>query len=186
MVLYLMQTLWRESMTTDYKIDLAIIKNFPSPSGALLSECRTYRYALWRTWKGGKGYACFIGLNPSTADETEDDPTIRRCIGYAKAWGYAGLCMLNLFAFRSTAPAQMMVAADPVGPDNDKHLQAYAVGAGVVVAAWGNDGAHLNRHQDVMQLIPGLRCLKVNGSGQPAHPLYQRADLIPIPYPVSA
>ena len=81
----------------------------PQNKTATFSECRKYRYTLWRRWDGlfASGYAMFIGLNPSTADETNDDPTIRRCIGYARDWGYGGLCMTNLFAFRATLPKNM-------------------------------------------------------------------------------
>ena len=79
----------------------------------------------------------FVGLNPSTADETNDDPTIRRCISFAQAWGYEGLCMTNLFAFRATEPSDMMKSPDPVGPENDQALINLAESAGVVVAAWG-------------------------------------------------
>lgn len=83
-------------------------------SGAQFSPCRAYRYALWRnrSWesapKSTKGYIMFIGLNPSTADETKDDPTIRRCLGYCRSWGYIGFVMVNLFAFRATEPEVMM------------------------------------------------------------------------------
>lgn len=82
---------------------------------AHLSPCRRYRYALWRRWGDGP-HAMFIGLNPSTADETADDPTIRRCIAFARAWGYGALCMANLFAYRATQPADMLAQDDPVGP----------------------------------------------------------------------
>ena len=85
--------------------------------GARFSESRTHRYALWRIWEKGAPMVMFVGLNPSTADETQDDPTIRRCIDFAKRWGYGGLYMLNIFAFRATNPKDMKAAADPVGPD---------------------------------------------------------------------
>lgn len=159
---------------------------FPSASGAIFSECRTFRYVLWRSWETGSGYVCFIGLNPSTADETIDDRTIRRCMDFAKAWGYAGMVMLNLFAFRATDPTDMLAAVDPVGPDNDSHFRVFTSGAGVVVAAWGNDGAHLDRHRTVTRAIPHLHCLKVTKAGHPGHPLYLKSDLVPIPFEVSA
>ncbi len=92
---------------------------------ANLSECRKYRYALWRTWDKSKPYAMFIGLNPSTADETENDPTINRCINYSKDWGFGGLCMVNLFAFRATDPSDMMASKDPIGSDNDDWIKIY-------------------------------------------------------------
>lgn len=146
----------------------------------LFSPDRTYRYALWREWIGGEGYAMFIGLNPSTADETRDDPTIRRCIGFAKAWGYAGLCMTNLFAYRATKPADMKAATDPVGPDNDKHLVMLAEHADVVVAAWGANGTHKGRDEDVLALIPVLHCLALTKDGHPGHPLYLPKTLVPV------
>lgn len=109
--------------------------------GAYLSACGTYRYGLWRRWApldlSPLNWAMFIGLNPSTADGSEDDPTIRRCVAYAKMWGYRGLLMANLFAFRATEPADMLRAADPVGPSNDSALMGYARMARIAVAAWG-------------------------------------------------
>ena len=110
---------------------------------AKLSDCRKYRYALWRTWDAEKPFVMFIGLNPSTADETEDDPTIRRCINYAKDWGYGGLCMVNLFAFRATEPNDMKNAIDPIGPENDEWLKNLSKDAGVIIGAWGNHGEFL-------------------------------------------
>lgn len=147
---------------------------------AILSNCRKYRFVLWRMWDESKPYAMFIGLNPSTADETEDDPTIVRCTNYSASWGYGGLCMANLFAYRSTAPSNMMAAEAPVGKDNDEWLLKLAQDAGVVVAAWGNHGVYLDRSNRVRELISDLHCLKTNKTGEPAHPLYQKLDLQPI------
>ena len=148
--------------------------------GALLSPCRTYRYDLWRTWLGGSDYAMFVGLNPSTADETEDDPTIRRCVAYAKAWGYAGLCMTNLFAFRATEPTDMMRAADPIGPLSDEVLRERAEAAGVVVAAWGVHGAFGGRNRAVHKMLPKLHYLRLTKDGHPGHPLYLPKTLEPV------
>src|SRR5690242_6108456 len=105
----------------------------------IFSDCRAYRYTLWREWDiFDKNYVMFVGLNPSTADERVDDPTIRRCIDFAKRWGYGALCMTNLFAYRATDPRVMKAFPYPVGPENDKWLVRCAREAGVVVAAWGN------------------------------------------------
>lgn len=145
---------------------------------ATLSACRTYRYALWRRWGRGD-YAMFIGLNPSTADETNDDPTIRRCIGFARAWGYGALCMANLFAYRATDPADMKKAAEPVGWENDHTLTTLARGAGVVVAAWGAHGTYKGRDQSVRLLVPNLHFLRLTKDGHPGHPLYLPASLKP-------
>lgn len=147
---------------------------------AKLSQCRKYRYALWRTWDDSKPHVMFVCLNPSTADENTDDPTLRKCISYAKSWGYGGVCMANLFAFRATDPLEMKAAKDPIGKVNDKWLLDLAKDAGLLVAAWGNDGSFMNRSKEVISLLPNLHCLKLNKSGEPAHPLYQKAKLEPI------
>ncbi|MGJ8641160.1 MAG: DUF1643 domain-containing protein [Opitutaceae bacterium] len=148
---------------------------------ASLSDCRTYRYALWRTWDDSKPYALFIGLNPSTADETSDDPTLTRCINFAKSWGFGGVCMANLFAFRATQPSDMKAAVDPVGSENDAWLKKTARSAGVIIAGWGNHGTHLNRSVHVQEMIKNMHYLKLNKSGEPAHPLYLKATLQPKP-----
>ena len=122
----------------------------------------------------------FIGLNPSTADETTDDPTLVRCMNFAKAWGYGGVCMANLFAYRATDPADMKAATNPIGSQNNKWLKVLAKDAGLIIGAWGNDGAFMGRSAQVKKRVPAMRCLKMNKSGEPAHPLYQRADVIPV------
>lgn len=152
--------------------------------GATFSPCRAYRYELHRVWDAHKPPAMFIGLNPSTADETVDDPTIRRCIAYAQAWGYGGLIMGNLFAFRATDPKVMKAASFPVGGDNDHWLRVNALRAGVVVAAWGTHGAFLDRglivKRDLAEVARGgLHHLKLTKDGYPGHPLYLKADLQP-------
>jgi hypothetical protein len=152
-------------------------------SGAEFSECRTWRYALWRhwDWQGYGNCVAFVGLNPSTADETKDDPTIRRCINFAKAWGYSGLYMLNIFAFRATDPKDMKAAADPVGPQNDEMLCYHQKKVALVVAAWGTHGSFQDRAARVVEIMrPPLMCLGKNSDGSPKHPLYLRADLKPI------
>ncbi len=151
---------------------------------ATFSPCRKYRYTPWRNWDElfTYSYVVFIGLNPSTADETTDDPTVRRCIGYARDWGYAGLCMMNLFAFRATLPADMKAAQDPVGPDNERALIDISEYAGVVVAAWGVNGAHLGQDLKVRKIIPDLSYLKLTKDGFPGHPLYLSRGLRPMPW----
>jgi hypothetical protein len=147
----------------------------------IFSPCRIYRYALWREWIGGDGYVMFVGLNPSTADEILDDQTIRRCIAFAKAWGYGGLYMTNLFAFRATKPKDMKVVDDPIGPENDLYLMALAEEAGVIVAAWGANGTHRGRDAEVRRLLPTLHCLSLTKDGHPGHPLYLLKTLTPVP-----
>ena len=149
---------------------------------ATFSDCRKYRYALSRTWNGKKKTILFIGLNPSTANEKIDDPTIRRCINYAQNWGYGSLLMVNLFAYRATMPSELKNVKNPIGNDNDLHIIELSKKADLAVAAWGNEGTLLNRDKEVKKLIPNLMCLKINKSGQPAHPLYQKKDLKLIKY----
>ena len=122
----------------------------------------------------------FIGLNPSTADEANDDPTVRRCIRFAQSWGYGALCMTNIFAYRATDPADMLVQDDPVGPENDAYLRRLAAGAGVVVAAWGTHGTHMGRHKAVRAMLPRLHYLRLTKDGHPGHPLYLPAILKPV------
>lgn len=150
----------------------------------ILSACRQYRYCLWREWDmANPKYALFIGLNPSTADEMEDDPTIRRCVNYAKQWGYGALCMVNLFAYRATEPALMKIHAAPVGVENDRWLVELAKDAAVIVAAWGRDGTHMNRNEEVKRLLAGkLSCLKKTSDGHPGHPLYLNKALKPFTF----
>jgi len=148
---------------------------------AKLSECRKYRFALWRTWDDSKPYVMFVGLNPSTADETSDDPTLTRCINYAKSWGFGGVCMANIFAYRATKPNDMKAVVDPIGSENNEWLEKLSNDAGLVVAAWGNDGSHLARSEQVKGILPKLHCLKLNKTGEPVHPLYQKADIKPVP-----
>lgn len=152
-------------------------------SATVFSHDRAHRYTLWREWIGGRGYAQFIGLNPSTADEVHDDPTIRRCIAFAKAWGYSALCMTNAFAYRATDPAVMKKQADPIGPDNNYWLVKIANDAEIVIAAWGVHGAYRERDRAVRQLIEAdslLYCLGTTKDRHPKHPLYLRADTRPV------
>lgn len=127
----------------------------------------------------------FVLLNPSDADEGDDDPTMRRCRGFAKAWGYDGFEVVNLYAFRTPYPEQLWLAKDPVGPDNDVHLEEAATSAsGPVVAGWGNK-AKATRVNHVLGM-PGferLQALQVNEGGAPRHPLYVRGDAVPASWP---
>ncbi|TNC79983.1 MAG: hypothetical protein C9356_16360 [Oleiphilus sp.] len=151
-------------------------------SGAVFSECKRYRYALWRAWDRGRRQLMFIGLNPSTADEKHNDPTIKRCIQFAQDWEFGGVMVVNLFAYRATKPVDLFAATDPVGPENDAWLAKLADEAGMIVAAWGNDGSKHQRSLDVRKRFPELFCLKVNKSGEPAHPLYQPKSARPMHY----
>lgn len=125
-------------------------------------------------------------LNPSTADATHDDPTIRRCIAFAARENLGGVEVMNLFAFRATAPADLMAAADPVGPDNDRHLDELFVRHATVLAAWGAHGAFAGRAAAVVRLAADrgttLACLGMTLKGEPLHPLYVKGDRALGPY----
>ena len=148
--------------------------------GALFDASRVYRYSLWRRFCASTSpeeMAVFIGLNPSTADETDDDPTIRRCIGFAKRWGYGGLVMLNLFAYRATHSRQLKRAADPVGPRNDLAIRSVSATCGPVICCWGVHGTHRERDSIVLSQLRSARGrsishLGLTKAGQPKHPLY--------------
>jgi hypothetical protein len=120
-------------------------------------------------------------LNPSTADASQDDPTIRRCIGFSKSWGYGGLAVANLFALRSSNPAILDDASDPVGPLNDDILSRLVEEADMVVAAWGSHRVAKDRARQIRPILGEARCLGVTRSGDPRHPLYVRATVEPQP-----
>ncbi len=142
--------------------------------GAVFDPDGAYRYRLWRTWDTALPAAAFILLNPSTADASHDDPTLRRCLGFARAWGYGGVEIVNLFAWRATDPAALRCCRDPIGPANDAAILAAVAGAPLVVAAWGNGGRRHDRAAAVLSLLDGvpLVCLGLTGADQPRHPLY--------------
>ena len=151
-------------------------------SGAHFSDDGKYRYALYRQWgKCNKKHFTVIGLNPSTADENIDDPTIRRCIGFAKREGCTGLTMLNLFAYRATDPNEMVIQHDPVGPENDIAIAANVQNA-IVIAAWGALPFAVHRARKVMEMIPTIQCFGLTKNGHPKHPLYLKLDTPIIPY----
>lgn len=159
---------------------------------AIISSCGRYRYVLTRSipqpirWNKR---CLFVMLNPSTADATQDDPTIRRCLGFAKREGCTSLSVVNLFAYRATHPDELL-ALDPrecVGPDNDLHIRqqiAWAMTTGIIVAAWGSHKAAKVRSKEVGQMLgESAVALKINGDGQPAHPLYLAASTPLVPFP---
>lgn len=159
----------------------------------VFSRCRLYRYTLWREWSIQEialtvahdvdprpfDYVQFIGLNPSTADETSDDATIRRCIDYAKRWGFGALCMTNIFAWRDTSPADMKRALAPIGDDNDAWLHAIGHDAATIVCCWGAHGIHRDRGAQfladpffhALNKQERLAAFGLTDNGQPLHPL---------------
>jgi len=154
--------------------------------GATFSNDRKYRYELYREWGHSKFQrtALFVMLNPSTADETVLDPTVRRCLGYAMNWGCTRLEIANIFALRSTNPQALYTAHDPIGPENDTTIRKMAERADMIIAAWGSHGILQNRGIHVLDTILSdghdVLCLKCNSNGTPAHPLYQKASITPI------
>lgn len=154
-------------------------------SRAVMSACGLYRYRLWRDLgPGGAGTVLFVLLNPSTADSEQDDPTVRRCVGFAKSWGFARAELVNLFAFRSTSPNALATAVDPVGPENDFHLQDAARAAHRVVAAWGAHGTLDGRGDVVRGMLAPFQPLTfgLTKNGQPRHPLYLPVNTPVLPW----
>lgn len=175
--------------------------------GAHISACGKYRYSLWREWRGthdpknwrwfgardgagepiGEPKAClFIMLNPSTADGTTDDPTIRRCVGFAKTWNYERLEVVNLFAYRATDPQKVLAlsADEAIGPENQESVEDAIRDAGIVVCAWGAHGSYLGQDETVLGWCNGAKtfALGVTKAGNPRHPLYLRAATVPAPF----
>jgi hypothetical protein len=161
-------------------------------STATFSSCGLYRYELRRVWKSKERTMVFVGLNPSTADESTDDPTIRRILGFADDWGFGTLVMLNAFAFRATDPKALHVRAacghEVIGAGNDAAIaRAFETNrAGKLVVGWGMHGALLDRGGHVAEMARTLhgrpQCLGTTGSGQPKHPLYLAASTRAVRY----
>lgn len=152
---------------------------------AEISECGKYRWWLQRRWSDGP-IVCFVMLNPSVADGLQDDPTIRRCVAYAKAWGFGALDVRNLYPFRATKPADLkkaMKVMDVTGGDRGKSELRAAMTADLVIAAWGGNASLAAEDRAIELLKPRpMWCLALTQDGQPVHPLMQRADLVPIPF----
>ena len=149
-------------------------------SGAIFDDEQKYRYALWRSWELDRWTALkaitFIGLNPSTADAIKDDATIRSCRRLAREWGFLGLIMVNLFAYRATHPAWMKEAFDPEGEENDDYIKQAVQLSGLTVCCWGNHGSFMARGRKVIDMLTDghhqVYHLGLTKSGEPRHPLY--------------
>ncbi len=185
-------------------------------AGAVISPCERYRYRLWREWRGsasdenwrsltdddgqravdGGGHALgepkscvFVMLNPSTADGKQDDPTIRRCVAFAKRLKFDRLEVINLFAHRATNPKELLALNhddDPVGPNNLRQVAAVLDGAGLIVCAWGAHGCHLGQDETMLGWLADcdapVVALDLTKDGHPRHPLYLRSDAEPRPF----
>lgn len=155
---------------------------------AWFSDCTKYRYLLTRTWDINRASVLFIMLNPSTADEKKNDPTVKRCFDYAHRWGFGSMEVANLFAYRSTDPAQLMKVEDPIGPNNTDMITRSVKRVGMVIGAWGTNvpnpfyikTAHLV--MDVVTKYNHLYALSRTKEGMPSHPLYLKKDAIPFIY----
>jgi hypothetical protein len=145
-------------------------------SVAVYSDCERYRYSLTRVWDADGSRALFIMLNPSTATEVQNDPTVERCERRARALGFGAFRVLNIFAWRATDPRDMRAAEDPVGPANDAAIRESLGWAHSVICAWGTHGAHLGRGPEVEALLRSagaeLLHLGLSKDGHPKHPLY--------------
>ncbi|MAQ84393.1 MAG: hypothetical protein CMH12_14295 [Maritimibacter sp.] len=145
-------------------------------STAVYSDCEQYRYLLTRTWDPAGRKALFIMLNPSTATEVQNDPTVERCERRARTLGFGAFRVTNIFAYRATDPKVMRAVADPVGPENDAAIADSAPWADQIVCAWGTHGAHLDRGPQVERLLRAtglpLYHLGLSKHGHPKHPLY--------------
>lgn len=145
-------------------------------SVAVYSDCEQYRYLLTRVWEPAGKRALFIMLNPSTATEAQNDPTVERCERRARALGFGAFRVCNIFAFRATDPKVMRAATDPVGPENDAAILGSLPWADQVICAWGTHGAHLDRGAEMAKALRNSGCalyhLGLTQSGAPKHPLY--------------
>lgn len=150
-------------------------------SGAILSDCRKYRFELWRFWDDCKPTILWIMLNPSTADEIENDPTIKKIIRFSQKWGYGSIYVWNLFPYRAKDPGELKTASMPmeIMIKNIDHLKNLDARIKMKILAYGNPPI---RHVNVMSIISNCHYLKLTKKGNPYHPLYLKEDLIPIPY----
>lgn len=157
-----------------------------APSTAVYSDCERYRYSLTRVWDPAGSKALFVMLNPSTATEVQNDPTVERCERRARTLGFGAFRVTNIFAWRDTDPRKMRAAQDPVGPENDRAILEGADWADQIVAAWGTHGAHLDRGPNVERLLreTGLPLfhLGLTKDGHPKHPLYIGYSQQPAPW----
>lgn len=146
-------------------------------AGAVLSDDEAYRYLLWRVWDPDKPTLTYVMCNPSVGRGTANDRTLDRCDSFARAWGYGSVVVGNLFARRTPNPAKIADYDDPVGPENDRFLEAVADEAETVVVAWGGIGGRTGRVSDVVGLLgDDLYAIRENEDGTPRHPLYAEAD----------
>ena len=155
-------------------------------SVAIYSDCETYRYGLTRIWQEDGRKALFVMLNPSTATEVQNDPTVERCERRARALGFGAFAVANIFAYRATDPALLRAQADPVGTQNDASIADAVAWADQIICAWGSHGAYLGRGATVTGLLRAtqrpLFHLGLTQAGHPKHPLYVGYSVQPQPW----
>lgn len=172
-------------MNQSFLFDTELPKPIDLPGyPAVWSPCKRYRYVLWRCWTDNPKprYAMWTGVNPSKANEEDNDNTVGRMVSFSQRWGYEALCVTNLNGFITPYPDEMKAAEDSVGDDNDYWIARIAIDASIRIACWGVDGKHLNRQRAVSLIVPDWHCLKTNKDGSPLHPLYAKGDLVPKPW----
>ena len=161
-----------------------------APSTAIYSDCETYRYSLTRIWQAQARRVMFVMLNPSTATEVQNDPTIERCERRARALGFGGFRVTNIFALRATDPRVMRRAADPEGPHNRQAILDGADWADLVICGWGTHGAHRDQGPQIAALLRAtgtpLHHLGLSKHGHPKHPLYIAYSQAPMLWPPAA
>jgi hypothetical protein len=158
-------------------MELELFKN--NASGAAFSDNRKHRFVLWRAWDESKPEVIFIGLNPSTANETKPDPTITRVVSFAKQWGFGSVTMLNLFTYVTAHPEELKKCNDPLLMA-DHYLKLYATDAEKIIFAWGKFKQAEERAKEVIAMFPNAYCLVKNKDGSPRHPLYVPGNTEPI------
>lgn len=154
-------------------------------SGAIFDRSGKFRYALWRVWEKTQPHICFVLLNPSTADHRRNDPTITRCLKFARRFQFGAVNIVNLFALRSTDSSRLYKVRDPIGSHNDRFIELALNASDVIVFAWGNHGLLADRHSSVRASLGEKRtsyCFGLTKQGQPRHPLYLRADADLMPF----
>lgn len=149
--------------------------------GAIFSECKKYRYAIWRIWDKSKPYVMFIGLNPSTANSNTDDPTIRRVQKFAFDWGYGGVYMMNLFTFITPYPEKLELCDDHI-EENNRWLHVIHAKCDRIIFAWGSFKQAEQRANYILERFKGF-ALEINKDGSPKHPLYVKSDIEPVKMP---
>jgi hypothetical protein len=154
-------------------------------SGAVFDVYGMYRYSLWRAWSPCHPRIAFVLLNPSTADEQKNDPTIRRCLGFARAWKFGSMEVVNVFAYRATDYRELFKVSNPIGEENNRYLMQAVERCSTVVVGWGTRGTLYGRDSQVMSLLAGrndVHCLGITKDGQPRHPLYVKGDTSLVPF----